>query len=221
MRRWRAGGRQVIPRPDGWSVGAAPLWVGSTRQFDVAEVEQAMRTSGGPRRVQASIVGSKSSAVLVAVVDGDHGAEILLTRRSWDLRHHRGEVSFPGGRLDPGESVAEAALREAYEEVDLDPTLVSVIGELDHLSTFVSDSYIVPIVARLDRRPQLVASAAEVDRIFYVPLVELQRADTHREEDWGDHTYIRRLQFFELDDETVWGATARILVNLLDVLFAS
>jgi len=221
MRRWRAGGRQVIPRPDGWSVGAAPLWVGSSRQFDVAQVEQAMRTGGGPGRVQEAVVGSKSSAVLVAVVDGDHGAEILLTRRSWDLRHHRGEVSFPGGRLDPGESVAEAALREANEEVDLDPTLVSLIGELDHLSTFVSNSYIVPVVARLDRRPQLVASAAEVERIFYVPLVELQRADTHREEHWGDHTYTRRLQFFELDDETVWGATARILVNLLDVLFAS
>ena len=65
--------------------------------------------------------GAKHSAVLAVLADGPHGAEVLLTRRSMDMTNHRGEVSFPGGRLDPGETYEQAALREAHEEVGLDP----------------------------------------------------------------------------------------------------
>ena len=65
--------------------------------------------------------GAHHSAVLVALSPGDEGPEVLLTRRSWQLRNHHGEISFPGGRLDPGETPVQAACREAYEEVGLDP----------------------------------------------------------------------------------------------------
>lgn len=159
--------------------------------------------------------GARHSAVLVVLHDGELGPEVLFTKRSSALRNHRGEISFPGGRVDPGETVVQAALREAWEEVALDPALVTVHGELDHLATFVSASHIVPVVATVAARPELTAHVAEVDRIFWVPLAELAGVETFREEWWGDVAVERPIFFFELTDETVWGATARILHQLL------
>lgn len=162
---------------------------------------------------------SRPAAVLIALFDGEHGAEVVLTRRSTRLSHHRGEISFPGGRLDTGETVVDAALREAHEEVDLRPELVTVCGELDHLNTMVSRSYIVPLVARLAARPTLQANPAEVERVLFVPLADLVRPDTHREERWGVPPDDFAIQFFELDDETIWGATGRMLYQLLCLAF--
>jgi 8-oxo-dGTP pyrophosphatase MutT (NUDIX family) len=156
--------------------------------------------------------------VLVLVADDERGeAGVLLTRRSSALRNHSGEMSFPGGRLDPGETVIGAALREANEEVGVDPGAVEILGGLDPLATFVSRSHIVPVVGRTATQLALKPASPEVERVMWVPLAELVRPDTYRAErwiappPWGD----RVLYFFELDDETVWGATARILVDLL------
>jgi 8-oxo-dGTP pyrophosphatase MutT (NUDIX family) len=159
--------------------------------------------------------GARHSAVLVLLHDGPSGPEVLLTRRSWELRHHRGEVSFPGGRMDPGETPLDTALREAHEEVGLEPTLVRPHGELEHLNTVVSRSYIVPKVATIDTRPELHGHLPEVERVLWVPLAELTRPDTYRAERWGVAGVDRVLHFFHLDDETVWGATAHMLVDLL------
>ena len=153
--------------------------------------------------------------MLVALFDGESGVEVLLTRRSMALRDHRGEISFPGGRLDSGETPIETALREASEEVGLDPTAPTIVGELGHLNTMVSQSYIVPIVAVLDERPQLVAETAEVDRVLWTPLAEFSMPGTYRFERWGIPPSDHALHFFELDDETVWGATAYMLMELL------
>jgi len=158
---------------------------------------------------------ARHSAVLVTLAEGDDGPEVLLTRRSWDMRHHRGEVSFPGGRMDPGESPSETALREANEEVGLEPSVVTIQGELTHLNTVVSNSYIVPKVATVDSRPVLAPRTMEVERVLWVPLAELTRPDTYSAERWGLDGTTRVLHFFHLDDETVWGATAHILVDLL------
>ena len=157
----------------------------------------------------------RHSAVLVVLVDGAEGPELLFTRRSMHLTNHRGEVSFPGGRLEPGETAVEAALREASEEVGLDPMLVRVHGELDHLATAVSRSHIVPIVASVERRPALVAQSSEVDRILWVSMADLTRPHTFREERWGAPPMDRPIFFFELDDETIWGVTARIVHQVL------
>ena len=159
--------------------------------------------------------GARPSAVLIALTDGPSGAEVLLTKRSMVMRTHRGEISFPGGRLDPGETPVEAAVREAHEEVGLDPRVVRPVGELDHLSTVVSRTYIVPLVAHVDERVALAPASIEVDKVMWLPLAELIRPSTYRTERWGMPPTDRLLHFFELDDETIWGATAHLLVDLL------
>jgi mutator protein MutT len=209
----RPGGDQVIPRPPVWRDGDPAPWAGLSA-LPLAEL--LARVAQRPTRDLAPpFPGARNSAVLAVLLDGDAGPEVLLTRRAAHLRNHRGEISFPGGRMDPGETPAETAVREAAEEVGLDPALVVVHGELDHLSTVVSNSYIVPVVASVAGRPTLVAAPQEVDRVLWVPLAELARADTYREEWWGAPPLDRPLHFFELDDETIWGATGRMLLQLL------
>ena len=153
----------------------------------------------------------------MVIADGSSGAEVLLTRRSESLRSHRGEISFPGGRVDAGESFEQAALREAHEEVALNPAEVQLHGRLDPISTMVSRSFIVPVIGTVDRHPELRPAADEVERILWVPLAELTRSDTFREEIWDFDGERRPIFFFELDDETIWGATARMLHQLLRV----
>jgi 8-oxo-dGTP pyrophosphatase MutT (NUDIX family) len=131
-------------------------------------------------------------------------------------------VSFPGGRIDRGELPLTAALREAHEEVGLDPASVRVLGELAQLCTFANPAPITPFVAALPGRPALHPNPAEVERVFTVPLVELTDPEVYREELWvfpdGSE---RSIQFFELWADTVWGATARMLRELLDLVVGS
>lgn len=145
---------------------------------------------------------------------------MVLTRRTQHLSSHKGEMSFPGGRVDGAETALEAALREAREEVDLDPATVSPVGELDGLTTMVSRSRIHPIVATVEGMPLLTPNLAEVDRIVHVPLVELAHADTYRQEKWVRAGNEVDIHFFEIEDDTVWGATARMLHQLLALLTA-
>jgi 8-oxo-dGTP pyrophosphatase MutT (NUDIX family) len=167
----------------------------------------------------------RTSAVLIGVYEDKAGTRVVLTRRSDRLRSHSGEVSFPGGGQDEGESLWETALREANEEIGLCSAAI-LLGELDRLRTVSSNSAIVPFVAELpDGCPELVANPAEVDAILLVPLSELLADDVYREERWrwpdpddGRPPGIERpIHFFELVGDTVWGATARMLVQLLQL----
>ena len=214
----RRGGAQQIPRPAVFtSSDVAPWPPGSDWSLDalVANVP----VDAAP--MLPAFPGSRLSAVLLTLVDGDDGVEVLLTRRSMVMRNHRGEVSFPGGRVDDGETAVEAALREAHEEVGLDPAAPTVVGELAHLNTIVSRSYIVPIIATLDRRPELSAQTVEVDRVLWTPVRQLTAPGVYHLERWGAPPLDRPLHFFELEDETVWGATAHMLVDLLSASAAA
>lgn len=215
----RAGGNQIIPRPSAvWVRPSNPFRfldhsvLRSTQQL-IAHIE---RAAGNVSQVDAP-QGSKASAVLVPIFDGEHGPEVVLTRRSQQLTNHKGEVSFPGGRIDVNETAVDAALRESREEINLDTSKLRIIGQLGAISTYVSSSHIVPVVAHLHNKPQLNISNAEVDRVFSVPLIDLVRDDTYAEEHWGTAPNAYQLHFFHLDDETIWGATGKMLHQLISI----
>jgi 8-oxo-dGTP pyrophosphatase MutT (NUDIX family) len=217
--RWigRPGGTQHIPRPHEWRLGTRPSWQGA----DVERLRNrdlVAKAAAPVPVVQGGLPfpGARPSAVLVALLEGDDGCEVVLTTRARHLRHHSGEVSFPGGRMDPGEGAIDTALREAEEEIGLDRRCLDVVGGLETVSTWVSSSFIIPVVARYHGRPVWNVNPGEVDRVFTVPLADLTRDDTYRSEWWGRPPDDHELHFFELDDETVWGATARMLRGLID-----
>lgn len=149
---------------------------------------------------------------------GNGEAHIVLTRRAQHMRSHRGEVSFPGGGQDPGEDLWSTALREAREEIALDSSLVTRIGELDHLRTMTSASHIVPYVAELPYRPELLAAPDEVESVLHVSLAELLEPGVYREELWFLGGEDRPIFFFEIEGDTIWGATAAMLRNLLTLV---
>ena len=153
--------------------------------------------------------------MLAALYDDGGEAHVVLTRRAQHLRSHRGEVSFPGGGQEPGEDLWATALREAQEEVGLRPETVTRVGELDHLRTITSRSFIVPYVAVLPGRPELTAAPGEVELVLHVALSELMADGVFREERWGVPPQDRPIVFFEVVGDTIWGATGAMLRNLL------
>jgi 8-oxo-dGTP pyrophosphatase MutT (NUDIX family) len=184
----------------------------------------------GRSSVVESTGAVRPSAVLAPFYELDGDLYVVLTRRSWGLRSHTGEVSFPGGRVEDSETILDAALREAREEISLDPSTVEVLGELDHLMTVTSRSFIVPYVALLPDVPVLHPNPDEVDAVLHVPVHELLLDDVYREEYWTFRTPPpwapaevdeiggpgeRSIFFFELVGDTVWGATAAMLRHLL------
>ena len=160
----------------------------------------------------------RPAAVLVLVVPDEAGdARVILTERVDRGLHHRGEVSFPGGRAEPGDADAAAtALREAAEEVGLDAVAagVRVIGQLEAFWIPVSNYQVTPVLAVAERRPRLVAAPAEVARIVeapvraFLPEAEIEIVETTIR-DWP-----LRFGAYPVDGLRVWGATARILGQL-------
>lgn len=218
------GGDQRIPRPYAAQAGRRAPWAdlaADRRRPSVGDVRAALAGLGPPRPSERELVGVPplASAVLAPLYDEGAEATVVLTRRTWGVRTHQGEVSFPGGRVEAGETPLDGARREAKEEIDLDPAAVEVIGELDHLATVSSWSFIVPYVGALPDRPVTQANPAEVDEVLHVPLSELLDPAIFREELWpfpGGHA--RPIVFFELVGDTVWGATAAMLRQLLGVV---
>ena len=213
----RAGGSQVIPRPKNFRIIDHNPWLNldTSALSSLEVVTQAIAAFQPDQVLRQPLENVRPSAVLVGLFESSNGVEAILTRRSQNLTNHRGEISFPGGRLDAGESVLQAALRETQEEIGLSPEDVEVVGELNSMATVVSNSHIVPIVGRYRIPPKLHAVNSEVDRVFSVPLSELVRTDTYSQEHWIFDDREFQINFFYLDDETIWGATARILFQVM------
>jgi 8-oxo-dGTP pyrophosphatase MutT (NUDIX family) len=217
------GGQQRIPRPGDAEPGGPPPWSHlkpEQRTFTLDDLRSAL-TGREPGEIWTGAPApTRTSAVLVPLYESDDGLRVVLTRRSEGLRTHSGEVSFPGGRQDDGESLWETALREAHEEVGLDPGSVCPIGQLDRLRTVSSGSAIVPFVASLDGPPDLAANPHEVDEILRVSVDELLLDEVWREELWrwpDSDEEGREVTFFELVGDTIWGATAKMLRQLLSL----
>ena len=164
--------------------------------------------------------GSRPAGVLVPLFEKGGEAHVILTKRPETMPTHQGEISFPGGGLRPGvdASPRDAALREAEEEIGLPPEAVDVVAELDTLATVGSRFTITPFVGIIEDLPPLEPNPREVVKILEVPLSDLLDDDAFHEEYWG--SLDRAISFFELPGETVWGATARVLVAFLAHLTA-
>ena len=139
----------------------------------------------------------------------------VFTKRRHDLRRHPGEISFPGGRADPGDAdLIATALREAHEEIGLPPDAVEVLGALQPTPTFVTNYAIYPFVGEIASGFEYVLEAREVDHVLELRLRDLQRGYARRR-------LVRRGVPFRTDtyvvgDHMIWGATARIVADLLD-----
>lgn len=145
-----------------------------------------------------------------------------LTVRAASLRQHRGQVSLPGGRVDAGESIEAAALREAREEIGVDETRVAVLGVLTPLHIPVSGHLLHPVVGAMEARPAFTPSASEVARVIEAPVSVLLDAAHLGHRDWTDIRAGREVlvdvPYFAVDGEEVWGATAMVLAELAHVL---
>jgi 8-oxo-dGTP pyrophosphatase MutT (NUDIX family) len=215
------GGAQSIPRPTSSRPGAPPPWhelPADERHVTLAGVRRALDQAGSPRLSPLEGTGVRASAVLVPLYEEDDHVHVVLTRRAQHLRSHRGEVSFPGGGQDGDEDLITTALRESCEETGMDRGSVEIIGELDHLETVTSRSFIVPYVGVLPGRPSLEPNPSEVELILHVPLDELLLDGVYREERWGLPPLDRPIYFFEVVGDTIWGATAHMLRGFLALI---
>jgi 8-oxo-dGTP pyrophosphatase MutT (NUDIX family) len=140
---------------------------------------------------------------------------VVLTRRRGDLRRHAGEISFPGGRQDPDDrDLTETALREAEEEIGLSRVTVSLLGELQPVSTFVTGYEIHPFVGLIPAGQVWRASPHEVDAVLELPLSALREGRTRTRMERRGISF--ETDVYIVDEHFIWGATARILENLLE-----
>ena len=215
------GGPQLIPRPSAARPGGPAPWAEldpSRLRVPVDHVLAALRSAGPPVVLPLEAEVERVSAVLVPLFEEDGQTWLVLTRRAQHLRTHKGEVSFPGGRQDPGEALTDTAKREAWEEIGLDPASVEIVAELDHLTTATSATIVVPFVGVLPGRPADLVPNEEVEHVLTLPLSELVAPGTFREELWTFFGAERPMYFFDVVGDTIWGATARILHDFLRVV---
>lgn len=182
--------------PSGWRLEGGPV----RSDFDL--------NPGASRWVEGPL---KPAAVLITVVASEEGARVLMTRRADSLARHTGQIAFPGGRLDPGETAVEAALREAWEEVALDPASVEVLGLSDAYET--GTGYLVtPVVGWLEAPPSLTPSPAEVAEVFEIPWDVLMDPAVLKRDHLDTPAGVRRW-FWSVTygERYIWGVTAGIV----------
>jgi 8-oxo-dGTP pyrophosphatase MutT (NUDIX family) len=160
-----------------------------------------------------------SAAVLLPVIDRG-GPHVLFTKKSEAVPHHKGQFSFPGGVCEERDaSRVETALREAWEEIRLPPEAVEVLGLLDDTATRATPFIITPVVGIVRGAVDLVADGREIERVIEVPLDLLRDPTIFRTEIWERGGESHAVHFFRVSvEDVVWGATARILRQFLDLL---
>jgi 8-oxo-dGTP pyrophosphatase MutT (NUDIX family) len=161
---------------------------------------------------------SRIAAALLLLYPHESGAAVALTVRASGLARHPGQISLPGGATDPGETLVQAALREASEEIGVDPACVRVLGELTPVHVLVSGFTLHPIVGISDRRPDFVAAPDEVEEILEVSLHDLRDASRIRQGTRIREGVAVEFPYFDLLGHQVWGATAMVLGEFICLL---
>jgi 8-oxo-dGTP pyrophosphatase MutT (NUDIX family) len=160
----------------------------------------------------------RRAGVLVLLYPCQDELCLVFTRRTEHLESHSGQISFPGGSLQTGESAPQAALREAEEELGVPTAALELLGELSPLYIPPSDFCVYPLVAYAPERPGFVRNPHEVAEIIEAPLSHLLDPATRREEVWSWQDTGRQVPFYGVGPHKVWGATAMILCELLTLI---
>jgi 8-oxo-dGTP pyrophosphatase MutT (NUDIX family) len=205
---------------------AGPDMIGSSR--DRESLRERLRSSGGTLDAGGWLAGDEGhdlragprrpAAVLLGLVARADEPHIILTQRTTHLRDHAGQISLPGGRLEPADSgPADAALREASEEIGLAPAKVELLGGLRHYDT-VTGFRIHPVVGWIEPPVALTPDPYEVAEVFELPLSFVRDARNHRRDSHDRNGERRHFYVLPYQDRHIWGATAGILVNFARLL---
>jgi 8-oxo-dGTP pyrophosphatase MutT (NUDIX family) len=161
---------------------------------------------------------ARIAAALLLLYPGAQGVSLPLTVRASGLRRHAGQISLPGGATDPGETLAEAALREAHEEIGVEPSQVRVLGELTPVHVLVSGFTLHPVVGIADHRPAFTPSDGEVEEVLEVSIADLRDASRIRKGTRIREGIAVEYPYFDLLGHQVWGATAMVLGEFICLL---
>ena len=172
----------------------------------------------GKQSVLLQVEKSRAAAVLLVLREQEGELQLLLTKRSTDLRHHPGQISFPGGKIEANEHSRQAALRETHEETGIAPEQLQLIGQLPSYATGTG-FLIQPWIAFLTQEVELKLQASEVDSAFWLPLpFVLDPVNTHSEH-FAMHGQSHLVHFMPYGPHLIWGATAAILYSLKQQLY--
>jgi 8-oxo-dGTP pyrophosphatase MutT (NUDIX family) len=156
------------------------------------------------------------AAVLVPILGAAPEPRLVFTKRTDTMSRHAGEISFPGGLVDPGEHLAAAALREAQEELGLAPSDVELVGALEPVHTRVTGILIIPFVGFLWKDPRFTPNAEEIAEVLEYPLADLVAIGRKAEFEHEGRTFTTHV--YEMDGQVIWGATAAILTAFIELI---
>lgn len=162
--------------------------------------------------------GFVRSAVLLPLFHIDQCEHLLFTKRTETLEKHKGQISFPGGRQDEGESLLECALRETREEVGIQPEDIQILGRLDEIWT-PTGYLITPFVGAIPYPYSFTVSEAEIERLIIVPLRELLDPAIYEETEIHHRGRRATVPYYNWRDQIIWGATGRILRQFLSLVY--
>jgi len=172
----------------------------------------------GTDRILDPGLDCRRAGVLVLFYPCDDDLCLVLTRRTDSLESHSGQISFPGGSMNPDEDAVSAAKREAMEEVGVVPASLELLGQLSPLYIPPSGFCIYPVVAYTPHRPSFTPSEQEVAEVLQVPVRHFWIPSTRCEETWEMRGSSVRVPYYAVGPHKVWGATAMVLCELLSLL---
>ena len=190
------------------------------KQKDLRPIIKNVLNDRAPKRIENSSSHYVHAAVLIPLLEEEGTSKILFTKRTNRVEHHKGQISFPGGAVDEEDvSFEDTALREAHEEIGLRREEVEILGRIDDTLTLVSSFVVHPFVGFVPEPYDFVVSKAEVKRIIKVPLYVFHPENPQYQRDSVEYegtTY--RAIAYEYNGDVIWGATARMMENFMNIL---